>query len=96
VTPRTVVNARLIRTQLEEIRSRGYAIASDELEEGVTAVAAPIWQGAKVTMAVCVVGPSFRLIQRIDEIGRSVVEAAKRISEDLNAQLSSEAFDTAL
>jgi IclR family KDG regulon transcriptional repressor len=95
VTSRTVVNARLMSTQLEEIRSQGYAIARGELEEGVNAVAAPISQRSKVTMAVCVVGPSFRLIQRIDEIGRSVLQAAKRISEDLNAQLSSEAFDTA-
>ena len=41
-TERTVTDAGELRRQVDEVRERGYAKAVDELEVGLTAVAAPI------------------------------------------------------
>src|SRR4051812_17527020 len=41
-TPLTITKRAKLREELEEVRERGYAVAVDELEEGLTAVAAPV------------------------------------------------------
>lgn len=84
-TSRTITRrARLFR-ELEEVRRRGYAVAREELEEGLTAVAAPILDPeGKVVAALAVTGPTFRLPrERLLDAAARVVKAAARSSRRL-------------
>jgi IclR family acetate operon transcriptional repressor len=84
-TPRSVTSPETMRTQLAEIRNRGYAQTLEELEVGLNAVAAPVRQGdGTVIAALSVSGPSFRL-RPVDlpRIGQQTIEAADAVSRRL-------------
>src|SRR5436190_230784 len=56
---------------LAEVRHRGYAVTIDELEVGLTAVAAPVrGLDGEVVAAIGVSGPTARLADRVDQVGR--------------------------
>jgi IclR family transcriptional regulator, acetate operon repressor len=82
-TPRSVTSPETMRTQLAEIRRRGYAQTLEELEVGLNAVAAPVGDGT-VIAALSVSGPSFRL-RPVDlpRIGQQTIEAADAVSRRL-------------
>jgi DNA-binding IclR family transcriptional regulator len=82
ITPATITDPRLLRAELAEVRSRGYAFSVGEVEAGLNGVAAPIRnaQGA-VFAAVSVSGPAYRVpVSRLDELGTLVVAAAEELS----------------
>jgi DNA-binding IclR family transcriptional regulator len=81
-TPRTVTDLAQLRAELEMVRQRGYAVATDELEVGLTAVAAAIvGADGAVAASLSASGPTFRLTpDRLPEVGRAVVRAAGEIS----------------
>lgn len=82
LTPNTIVDPQRLRTQLAEVRARGYAQTVEELEEGLNAVAAPV-HGANggVVAAVSVSGPAFRLRPvELPRVARLVMDAAGAIS----------------
>jgi DNA-binding IclR family transcriptional regulator len=81
-TPSTVVDRTLLDAQLVEVRERGFAVAADELDVGLTAVAAPVRDAhGDVVASVSVSGPSFRFDQaRIAEIVPLVRTATAEIS----------------
>lgn len=84
-TPRTVTDADVLLAELDEVRRRGWALAVDELEEGLTAIAAPI-AGADGTViaSLSASGPTFRLTaERTPDVVAKVVEAAREISHRL-------------
>jgi len=84
-TKRSITDANALRTQLEEIRRRGYAQTLEELEEGLNAVAAPVRQAdGEVVAALSVSGPAFR-VRPVDlpRLGRLTIEAADAISRRL-------------
>jgi DNA-binding IclR family transcriptional regulator len=84
-TLRSVVEPGQLRTQLTEVRRRGYAQTLEELEEGLNAVAAPVRQAdGEVVAALSVSGPAFRM-RPVDlpRIGRLTIEAADAISRRL-------------
>lgn len=61
-TPTTITSLKALRAELASIRERGYAIAIDELEIGLAAVAAPILGvHGDVLASLSVSGPTFRL-----------------------------------
>jgi DNA-binding IclR family transcriptional regulator len=70
---------------LARVRERGYATAVDELEDGLTAVAAPVRDAeGTVTASISASGPSFRIpADRIPRIAESVRRAAGEISRRL-------------
>jgi DNA-binding IclR family transcriptional regulator len=74
-----------LETQLELIRQRGYGYTLEELELGLNAVAAPIFdQNAAVIASICVSGPSYRLSEtKIHAVGKLTQQAAQQISEKL-------------
>ncbi len=43
ITPFTETDVDLLRKILAEVRANGYAVVQDELEEGLVAVAVPVW-----------------------------------------------------
>lgn len=87
-TANTITTLDGLMRELGEVCERGYAIAIDELEIGLTAVAAPVHnsQGA-VVASVSVSGPTFRLdARRVPQISAAVVSAATEVSRRLGWQ----------
>jgi DNA-binding IclR family transcriptional regulator len=84
-TPLTITKKAKLRDELAQVRERGYAVAVDELEVGLTAVAAPIRNAhGDVIASMSVSGPTFRLPDaRVDEVLPQVVEAADEVSHRL-------------
>jgi DNA-binding IclR family transcriptional regulator len=81
----TVTDVRRLGEELDGVRARGYATAVDELEIGLTAVAAPVFNVEGVVVAsMSVSGPTFRLpAERLPEVAGQVMAAAERISSRL-------------
>jgi DNA-binding IclR family transcriptional regulator len=82
LTERTLTVRRDLEKELARVRERGYATAIDELEFGLTAIAAPV-RGAdgEVSATVSGSGPSFRLPpERIPAVAAAVCRAAEEIS----------------
>lgn len=81
-TANTITSLQALGRELEEVRERGYAIAVDELEIGLTAVAAPIRNGHGETIAsMSVSGPTFRIdARRLPHIAQAVMRAAEDVS----------------
>lgn len=84
-TERTIVDLEPLRAEISAVRARGYATAVDELEVGLTAIAAPILNAdGEVIASVSASGPSFRIHPgRHDEVATEVVRTAGEISRRL-------------
>ncbi|MGH2970667.1 MAG: IclR family transcriptional regulator [Gaiellaceae bacterium] len=70
--------------QSKEIRARGYTTSIDELEVGLTAMAAPVLgaNGAAIA-ALSISGPTSRLKSRIDELAEQLKAEANSLSLQL-------------
>jgi DNA-binding IclR family transcriptional regulator len=81
-TSETVPDPATIRTILATVRSAGYAIVTNELELGLTAIAAPIRGiGGGVIASLSVSGPSFRMTEeRTLAMVAPLVAAAAQVS----------------
>lgn len=78
-----------VRAEIRSIRKHGYAISHDEIEHGVTGVAAPIFDpdGAAIA-SIGIVAPSHR-VSRINELANAIVVAASQATRQLTtSQLS--------
>jgi IclR family transcriptional regulator, KDG regulon repressor len=86
LTPNTIVEGRLLRRRLAEVRERGHAWGREEFAEGIISVAAPI-RGArdKVVAAIHVHGPAYRFPPPGGEerIADAVVAAAAAVGRQL-------------
>jgi DNA-binding IclR family transcriptional regulator len=84
-TELTITKRSALRKELEIVHEQGYAVAVDELEIGLTAVAAPIRNAhGDVIASMSVSGPTFRLTgDRVDEVVGQVVDAALEVSRRL-------------
>jgi IclR family transcriptional regulator, acetate operon repressor len=61
-TPHTITSPAALRAELETVRQNGYATAVGELEEGLAAVAAPVFGAGRVCIAaLSVSGPVSRM-----------------------------------
>ena len=60
-TPKTITDRDVLKTELDEIRERGYATETGELVEGVRAVATPIISHEEIRGAIAVGGPHKRM-----------------------------------
>lgn len=86
-TSRTIVSRRVLEQELEQVRHQGYAIASDELEIGFTALAAPVRNHfGSVVAALSINGATSRMRGAVlrNMVGL-VREAADRVSRRLGA-----------
>ena len=68
-TPHTITDRATLAKELEQIRARGYAVAIEERELGLAAVAAPVWREDVVEAIVALQGPTGRF-------GGAQIEAA--------------------
>lgn len=79
-TDRTVTTREALLAELATIRRVRYAVTLDELETGLTAIAAPVQGRDGVICAIGVSGPTARLQDRVDQIGRLLVEQAQALT----------------
>jgi IclR family acetate operon transcriptional repressor len=84
-TAHTIGDPVRLERDLEAIRDQGYATIVDELEDGLSAVAAPLCErGGKVVGALTVSGASLRLApHRLRLLGRVTLEQALAVSSRL-------------
>jgi IclR family transcriptional regulator, acetate operon repressor len=84
-TERTIVDPAKLAAELEQVRARGFATAVDELELGLTALAAPVHgAGDEVAAALSISGPTARLTaERIDELAPVLLQQARALSSRL-------------
>ena len=73
------------RTSSTSVRTRGYAQALEEFEDGLNAVAAPVRQAdGRVIAALGVSGPAFRMhAVDVPRLGMLTAEAASAVSRQL-------------
>jgi IclR family transcriptional regulator, acetate operon repressor len=84
-TSRTITEPALLAAELESIRREGYGTAVDELELGLSAVAAPVLDDSgRAVAALSVSGPTLRLSpRRIAELHPIVIKQARALGEQL-------------
>jgi len=76
-TEHTITTQGALRDQLAAVRRDGYATATAELEDGLVAVAAPVFDGTGTCVAaLSVSGPAYRMPpERLDELGKLCAES---------------------
>jgi IclR family acetate operon transcriptional repressor len=84
-TSRTITEPALLAAELESVRREGFASAVDELELGLSAVAAPVLDDSgRAVAALSVSGPTLRLSpRRIAELRPIVIKQARALGEQL-------------
>jgi DNA-binding IclR family transcriptional regulator len=81
LTPHTVIDREALRGELAQVVRRGWASTIDELEIGLSGVSAPVrGSGGEVIAALGISGPSTRLEDRRDEVGRLLITRAEQLS----------------
>ncbi len=84
-TPSTPTTVEQVLSGLQAVRQEGIATCDEEMEVGITAIAAPVWDAAGMSIAsVTVVAPSGRLwgAQRL-AVAAATRDSALGISESL-------------
>ncbi|GLQ12067.1 IclR family transcriptional regulator [Devosia yakushimensis] len=84
-TEHTIVDAASLKTQLQIIRARGYATDDEEIVMGTRCVGAAVRdRSGRPIAAISVAGPTYRMtVERAEQLGREIAEAAQRISDQL-------------
>ena len=87
LTPETLTTRSALRRDGAVARRRGYAVTVDELEVGLTGIAAPV-HGAHddVVAALGISGPTSRLEHRIEELGNNLVARAAEVAAVLHGK----------
>lgn len=89
-TASTLTDRAALDAQLADVRERGWAAATDELDVGLTAVAAPVRDArGDIVASVSVSGPTFRFGRaRVEEVAALVCAATAEISARLSPGIS--------
>jgi DNA-binding IclR family transcriptional regulator len=84
-TPETITERPALEHELARVREQGYATTTEELEQGLDAVAAPVRDaGGHVVAAITVSGPVYRFdAARMAEVAPAVVAAGADLSRRL-------------
>lgn len=78
----TVQSSTRLREDLDKIRELGYAVCVNEVSEGITSIAAPIFDHSREVIAgISITGPNNRI--SVEKCILHVVKAGKQISEKL-------------
>lgn len=89
-THNTVKNREEMETEIEKIRSLGYALDNAELSPEVRCVAAPIFNNkGECNYSIGVSGPISRMNEvKVERVKREVVKSAQKISSELGYESS--------
>jgi DNA-binding IclR family transcriptional regulator len=84
-TVHTITDPDKLRQELAQIPERGYAVAQEELEDGLNAIAAPIADHTgRVVAAASIAGPAYRVAPAIfAHLAGQLVEVTGQISRQL-------------
>jgi DNA-binding IclR family transcriptional regulator len=84
-TPATITDPDRLEAELETVRRRGFALAVDELEPGLAAIAAPVYGAhSDVIAALSITGPTLRMPpDRIKELQARLIDEARRLAARL-------------
>ena len=91
-TQNTILSQKAFFENIQEARERGFALSEQEFEEGINAIAAPIYNNNGNPIAsVSIAGPAYRLTrERMIEIGSSLVAAANNIAREVELAVNLE------
>ena len=85
-TAKTIRTSKLLRAALRKIVADGYTYSDQEREEGVRAVAAPIFSRDEGRYCVTMSGPMFRFTaEKLSAMIAAVRSTAHRVSDELRA-----------
>jgi DNA-binding IclR family transcriptional regulator len=85
LTPETLTTAAELERDGALARRRGYAVTVDELEVGLTGVAAPVRDARdEVVAALGISGPTSRLGHRVEELGHNLVSRGAEVAAVLH------------
>ena len=84
-TQNTILSQIAFFENIHETRELGFALSEQEFEEGINAIAAPIFNSKNKPIAsVSIAGPAYRLTRdRMLEIGSDLVAAANNIAREV-------------
>jgi DNA-binding IclR family transcriptional regulator len=84
-TPTTITSIKKLLVDIDAVREAGYAVVADELEMGLTAIAAPLHNAhGDVIASLSVSGPTFRFGEdRVKTAVDQVTDVAAEVSERL-------------
>ena len=82
-TNRTITSKAQLTKELEKVRKVGYAILDNELEEGLVAVAAPVFNhNGSVVAAISISGPDARITKdQLIKFGEMIIREIKKNQE---------------
>lgn len=85
LTPCTIVDPARLDAELARVRARGYATSIDELEHGLSALAAPVFgPDGDAFAALSISGPSARLTsERIASLAPLLIEESNKLAQRL-------------
>jgi IclR family pca regulon transcriptional regulator len=86
LTPRAIANADELRAELARVRSQGWALVDQELEEGLRSVAVPIRDSNRVVAAVNVSAHASRASK--DTVRKVLLPPLLRTAANIEADLS--------
>ncbi len=88
LTPKTITDVKKLDRELARVWAQGFAIASEEIELGFSALGAPIRDySGKTVAAISVGGATARFTRpRVAELTKRVCDAANRVSRRLGAR----------
>jgi DNA-binding IclR family transcriptional regulator len=86
-TPNSITTIEQLNEELAQVRAQGFATTDSELEIGLSAVSAPIFNHhGEVIAALCIAGPVSRLTsEKLLSISDLVKDTANRISKELGS-----------
>ena len=85
-TSNSMVDRDVIENELLRVRAQGFATNDEELEMGLRAVAAPIWDNSNRVVAAINISGSTSTISRermVGELANAVLDASEQISQGL-------------
>ena len=79
-TARTITSRATLNSELEKVRKTGYAIIDNELEDGLVAVAAPVFgHDGNVVAAISISGPDARISrEQLIKFGELIIKELKK------------------
>lgn len=79
-TEKSLVNPGMLREDLKNIRSQGYAVNRGEFESEIMAIASPIMSDGRVLASIVVQFPAFRYqLEQLREFSERIKQAARSV-----------------
>jgi IclR family pca regulon transcriptional regulator len=95
LTPTTVSSVKALRERIDEVRSAGWAVVDQELEQGVRSAAVPIRDAAKTVVAALNVSVHATRMT-MQALRRGVVPRLLRTAEAIEVDLRAQGWESAV